>query len=119
MDREKIQEIIDGLPIKSTDIKGVLVATLDGISIADCGVWEDANRIGAMTAAALGLCKRMIETANAGILDEISVAGVGGRIFIYAVGEQAVMVILTRQTPNIGLINWEARKAIVQLSFLV
>lgn len=119
MNRDNIQEIIAALPEKSVDIKGVLVATLDGISIADCGAWEDANRIGAMTAAALGLGKRMIETANAGMLDEISVAGVGGRIFIYAIGEQAVMVILTKQTPNIGLINWEARKAIVQLSFLV
>ena len=116
IDKEFLEQALAALPARLSDVQSAQVATLDGIAVADFGAQDNSNRIAAMTSSALALSKRMIETVRAGELAQISVAGSDGHILIYAVGTKAVLVVITKKSPNVALINWEARKVIVEIS---
>lgn len=114
-DQTIIEANLKELPAKLADVRSALIATLDGITIASIAVDEKTNQLAAMTAAALGLGKRMIETISAGALGEISITGSGGSVFVYSLGTKAVLVVVTKPLPNVALVNWESKKLIAQL----
>lgn len=115
-DKFQTEQLLAELPAKLADVRGAVLATLDGITVASAYSGSKSNQLAAMTAASLGLGKRMIETIDAGNLAEISVAGDNGSVFVYAVGARAVLVVVAKQSPNVAMINWEARKIIEQLA---
>lgn len=114
-EKTNIELYLEELPAKLSDVRSVLIATIDGITIASATADEKSNQLAAMTAAALGLGKRMVDTVNAGSLDEISVVGSEGSVYVYSLGAKAVLVVLTKKAPNVAMVNWEARKLIEKL----
>lgn len=110
------QQILAGLVENLSDVSGAVIATLDGIVIASAYTDGKSNQLAAMTAAALGLGRRMIEMIGAGNLAAISIAGDNGSVFVYAVGARAVLLVITKKMPNVAMVNWEARKIIEQLT---
>lgn len=112
IDKFQIQSHLDEFPLRLSDIQGALIATLDGITVVKSTTDERSSQLAAMTAAALGLGKRLIETANGGNLEEISFKGETGSVFIYALEKKAVLVVVTKRNPNVALVNWESKKLI-------
>ena len=94
------------------ELRGALVATADGLPIAQSfSDATDAGRVAAMAATALGLGKRINDTLGAGNLSEMSVSGLNGQVFIYAAGRKGVLAVVTPSQMNLGLLNMEARDA--------
>ena len=92
------------------ELRGALVATADGLPIAQSfSDATDANRVAAMAATALGLGKRINDTLGAGDLSEMSVSGLDGQVFIYSVGTKGALAVVAPAGVNLGLLHMEAR----------
>jgi predicted regulator of Ras-like GTPase activity (Roadblock/LC7/MglB family) len=113
---EELQREVDNLRAAIPELKGVVVASTEGLPIAHSlsnGV--DAARVAAMAAAAASLGKRVSETLNVGSLSEISVSGAEGQIFLYAAGTKGVLAVIGPNGANAGLIHLESRSAAVSI----
>jgi uncharacterized protein len=110
--QEALQQCLVGLRAAIPEIRGVLIASTDGLPMAqNLSGSEDPNRVAAMAATALGLGKRIADTLSAGALTETTVSGTNGQIFLYAAGGKGVLVVVAAAGANVGLINLEARDA--------
>jgi uncharacterized protein len=110
--QEALQQSLAALRSAIPEIRGVLIASTDGLPMAqNLSGSEDPNRVAAMAATALGLGKRIADTLSAGTLTETTVSGSNGQIFLYAVGGKGVLVVVAAAGANVGLINLEARDA--------
>jgi uncharacterized protein len=110
--QEALQQSLASLRAAIPEIRGVLIASTDGLPMAqNLSGSEDPNRVAAMAATALGLGKRIADTLSAGALTETTVSGTNGQIFLYAAGGKGVLVVVAAAGANVGLINLEARDA--------
>lgn len=110
--QEETQVILDGLRTGMPEVRGVLIATVDGLSVARSFADDmDHQRVAAMSATAVGLGKRIAETLGAGEFTETSVSGRDGNAYLYAVGSTGVLAVITRSDTNVGLLHIEAREA--------
>lgn len=109
-----MQELKDSL----SSVRGVMLASVDGLAISHFVQTGEANQIAAMSATTLGLGKRVIDAIRAGSLNEVIIAGNEGQMFIYAVRDQAVLVVITGEKPNVGMIQLQAREAARRMAAL-
>ena len=102
------------------ELRGALVATADGLPIAQSfSDATDANRVAAMAATALGLGKRINDTLGAGDLSEMSVSGLNGQVFIYSVGAKGALAVVVPAGVNLGLLHMEARDTAKTLALVL
>ena len=118
--QEALQQSITTLRTAIPELRGVLVASVDGLSMAhSLSGSEDPNRIAAMAATALGLGKRISEMLGTGELSETSVTGSDGHVYVYATGPKGVLIVVASAGANIGLIHLEARDTANKISQLL
>jgi predicted regulator of Ras-like GTPase activity (Roadblock/LC7/MglB family) len=113
---EELQKEINNLRGAIPELRGVLLASTEGLPIAHSlsnGV--DPNRVAAMAAAASSLGRRVTESLSVGNLTEISVTAADGQIFLYSAGTKAVLAVIGPNGGNAGLIHLEARTAASQI----
>jgi predicted regulator of Ras-like GTPase activity (Roadblock/LC7/MglB family) len=104
------QKNVDGLRAAIPELRGVLLASTEGLPIAhSLSNGADANRVAAMAAAASSLGRRVSDSLSSGTLEEITVSGADGQIFIYAAGQKGVLAVIGPSGCNAGLIHLEAR----------
>ncbi|AXG99137.1 roadblock/LC7 domain-containing protein [Deinococcus wulumuqiensis] len=109
---ERLKSILQNLRMSLPELRGAMVATTDGLPIAQAfSDNTDANRVAAMAATALGLGKRINDTLGTGSLNEMSVSGMDGQVFIYSVGAKGVLAVVAPSGTNLGLLHMEARDA--------
>ncbi|MFC3860081.1 roadblock/LC7 domain-containing protein [Deinococcus antarcticus] len=102
------------------ELRGALVATADGLPIAQSfSDATDAGRVAAMAATALGLGKRINDTLGAGDLSEMSVSGLNGQVFIYSVGAKGALAVVAPAGVNLGLLHMEARDTAKTLALVL
>jgi predicted regulator of Ras-like GTPase activity (Roadblock/LC7/MglB family) len=107
---EEIQKGISQLRLSVPELRGVLLATTEGLPVAHAlSDGLDPQRFAAMAAAAVSLAKKFGENLNSGPMAEISVTGSEAQIFIYAAGPKAVLALAAPAAGNAGLIHLEAR----------
>src|SRR5262249_9856977 len=114
---EALQKNIETLRAAIPELRGVLVASTEGLPVAHsiaggadpARVAAMADRIAAMAAAAVNLGKRVSESLSVGALVEISVTGAEGQIFIYSAGTKGVLAVIAPKGGNPGLVHLEAR----------
>ena len=107
---EALKNHLEALRNAIPELKGVLLASNEGLPIAHSMTnGADPNRVAAMAAAASTLGRKVSETMNAGTLGEVSVQAEEGALFVYSAGAKAVLVVLSPQGGNAGLIHLEAR----------
>ncbi len=105
--REVLESLVTELRSALPEIKGVVVASSDGLPIVAQA--EDAPRLAAMAATALGLGRRIAETTQLGPLAETLVRGQNGYVVVYAVGQRGVLALIAPDGVNLGLLHLEAR----------
>ena len=105
--REVLEQLVTALRSALPEIKGAVVASADGLPIVAQA--EDAPRLAAMAATALGLGKRIAETTQLGPLAETLVRGREGYVVVYAVGQRGVLAVIAPDGVNLGLLHLEAR----------
>ena len=114
---EALQKNIETLRAAIPELRGVLIASTEGLPVAHsiaggadpARVAAMADRIAAMAAAAVNLGKRVSESLSVGALVEISVTGAEGQIFIYSAGTKGVLAVIAPKNGNAGLVHLEAR----------
>lgn len=116
--QDNIKTILQELKGSLSNVRGVMLASVDGLAISHLVQTGEADQIAAMSATTLGLGKRVIDAIQAGSLSEVIIAGNEGQMFIYAVRDQAVLVVITGEKPNVGMIHLQARNAAKQLASL-
>jgi len=104
------QKSVDNLRTAIPELRGVLVASSEGLPIAySLSNGVDANRVAAMAAAASSLGRRVSDSLSAGQFEEITVGGHDGQIFLYSAGAKGVLAVIGPAGCNAGLIHLEAR----------
>jgi predicted regulator of Ras-like GTPase activity (Roadblock/LC7/MglB family) len=108
--QDRLNATLSTLRTAMPELRGVLVATVDGLPIAQAmSDGTDANRVAAMAATAIGLGKRINDTLGGGELTDMSVSGLTGQVYIYSAGSKGVLAVVVPTGINLGLLHMEAR----------
>ncbi len=108
--QEALKNHLDALRNSIPELKGVLLASNEGLPVAhSLSNGTDPNRVAAMAAAATSLGRRISESIATGTLSEVRVRGDDGVLFVYSAGPKAVLAVMGPMGSNAGLIHLEAR----------
>ncbi|MFE0733146.1 roadblock/LC7 domain-containing protein [Streptomyces antibioticus] len=92
------------------EVTGVLAASADGLVLARDMPDVEPEGLAALTAAALGIGRRMTDLAGGGGFRELLVRGAGGYIATYAAGPTAVLTLVADDRVNVGRLHLEGRR---------
>jgi predicted regulator of Ras-like GTPase activity (Roadblock/LC7/MglB family) len=116
---EALKNQLEALQAAIPDLKGVLLASTDGLPVAHSLTnGADPNRVAAMATAACSLGRKVTETFGTGNLGEVAVQAEEGAMFVYSVGSKAVLAVLSPRGANAGLIHLEAREVAKEIGEL-
>jgi uncharacterized protein len=108
---EVLKNQLEALKGAIPDLKGVLLASNEGLPIAHSFTnGTDPNRVAALAAAVSTLGRKISENLSTGALGEVSVQAEEGSLFVYSAGTKAILAVVTPQGANAGLIHLEARQ---------
>ncbi|MBN2394397.1 MAG: DUF4388 domain-containing protein [Anaerolineae bacterium] len=109
--RDRLAKILRNLIDTSGDVNGVAIVSMDGlIMAADLPSTVDQARVGAVAAAILNLSGRSVSQLKRGDLQQTTIQGAEGYILITQAGPNAVLVGLTGQGVNLGMVFLEIRE---------
>ncbi len=94
----------------SADVEAAALVSLDGFMMASAlspGMHED--RVGAMSAAILGLGERAAAELGRGRLSQVFIEGDTGYVLLMAAGDRAVLTVLARLDAKLGLLLYDMR----------
>ncbi|MFM8321844.1 MAG: roadblock/LC7 domain-containing protein [Chloroflexota bacterium] len=123
MTRSRNELMVDRLremQAASPDIEASAVVSVDGLIMASAlpnDVEED--RVSAMSAAMLSLGERISTELGRGGLDQVYIRGNHGYVLVTAVGQEAVLTALARESAKLGLVFLEMRRAAEHLERIV
>ncbi|NDJ33257.1 MAG: hypothetical protein GYB64_01185 [Chloroflexi bacterium] len=101
-------------------IEASAVVSIDGLTMASAlpaNVEED--RVSAMSAAMLSLGERIASELGRGMLEQVYIQGGQGSVLVMAVGEEAVLTVMTTKEARLGLVLLDMRRASEELAKLV
>ncbi|HZN77482.1 MAG TPA: roadblock/LC7 domain-containing protein [Micromonosporaceae bacterium] len=89
-------------------VSGSLVASLDGLLVADDTAGIVPEGVAALAAAGHGVGQRMAAAASHGDLHATTITGAGGLVATYPAGSRALLTVLASLTVNVHLLHLEA-----------
>jgi len=95
----------------SPDIQAAALVSMDGFIIASAlpkGMQED--RVGAMSAAILGLGERAAVELGRGHLTQVFIEGAEGYVVLVAAGDRGVLTVLAPSGAKLGLVFYDMKK---------
>ncbi len=117
---ENIQKIIDELREAIPELRGILLASTEGLAVAHSFTdGADPERVAAMTSTITGLTKRISEGLQIGLLREASISGADGQVYVYAVNPTHVLAVTLAENANVGLLHLEARQTAEKIAALL
>ncbi len=109
---EQMVSRLQDMQVSSPEIIASALVSVDGLMIASALPTSiEADRVSAMTAAMLSLGERISLELSRGALNELYIRGQEGYVLVNAVGEDAVLTVMTREEAKLGLIFLEMRRA--------
>lgn len=109
---QRLAAALDSLMQESPEIEAAALVSLDGFTMASAlpeGMQED--RVGAMSAAILGLGERAAAELGRGRLSQVFIQGAEGYVMLTAAGTRAVLTCLAGEGAKLGLIIYDMRGA--------
>ncbi|MGW0584502.1 roadblock/LC7 domain-containing protein, partial [Streptomyces sp. NPDC002920] len=100
-------------------LTGALAASADGLVLAQDMPDVEGEALAALTAAALGVGRRMVDLAARGEFRELLVRGAEGYVATYAAGPAAVLTLLADDRANVGRLHLEGRRSGGRIAELV
>ncbi|MFI7498204.1 roadblock/LC7 domain-containing protein [Streptomyces sp. NPDC049687] len=107
------------LRARMPQLTGALAASADGLVLARDMPDVEAEALAALTAAALGVGRRMADLAARGEFRELLVRGAGGYVATYAAGPSAVLTLLADDRANVGRLHLEGRRSGTRIAELL
>lgn len=114
---QRLADALNRLMEDSRDILAAALVSLDGFTMASAlpvGMQED--RVGAMSAAILGLGERAAAELGRGQLSQVFIEGESGYVMLIAAGQRAVLTCLADKEAKLGLVLYDMRAAAGQIS---
>jgi predicted regulator of Ras-like GTPase activity (Roadblock/LC7/MglB family) len=109
---ERLANALNELMDESQDVEAAALVSLDGFTMASAlpaGMHED--RVGAMSAAILGLGERAAAELGRGQLSQVFIEGDDGYVVLIAAGDRAVLTCLASVEAKLGLVLYDMRVA--------
>jgi predicted regulator of Ras-like GTPase activity (Roadblock/LC7/MglB family) len=120
LDVPKIQTTLQSLVNGTGDLQGAALVTPDGLPLVTALPLEmDEERVAAMAAAMLSLGERIGGELGRGTIDRIAVAGDQGHCILTNCGEDAVLVVLARQSAKQGILSLAIKQTLSDLKPLL
>jgi hypothetical protein len=117
---ERIQEVLRGFRTASPDIIGASVVSIEGFVIASVLPSEiDEELVSGMAAAMLGVGERISSELMGSTMEQTYVRSEKGYVVLNAVGNDAVLVLLTSKEAKLGLIFIELRRRCAELTKII
>jgi uncharacterized protein len=107
---KRLEEPLEELLLATRGIRGCLLATADGVGIAQRNLDEEAESVAALSASALGIGRKVSEVSNCGHLEEVCFKGIDGWVSVVAVGDRAVLATAAYEGCSIGMVMYYSRK---------
>jgi hypothetical protein len=107
---DRLVAALDELMEQSPDVEAAALVSLDGFAMASAlpsDMQED--RVGAMSAAILGLGERAAAELGRGRLTQVFIEGADGYVLLMAAGERAVLTVLADHDAKLGLTLYDMR----------
>ena len=104
---------------KVTGITGTAVASRDGLIVREDTGGVDPDNLAALAATWLALAQRMSNEVGQGALREAMTRSSGGFVVIYAIGAQAVLVIIGDEGLDIAKLHRESQAALDAIRALI
>src|SRR5690349_13269529 len=105
-----------GLVHAVPNVRGALLASLDGYPIAHHLPDRDPGSTAAIVASSCGLGERLAELTGDGSMKEILVQSDDGYVVIYRVGDTGVLTVLTAPAVNLAMLKLKTRDVIAALA---
>ncbi|MEI7557153.1 roadblock/LC7 domain-containing protein [Candidatus Chlorohelix sp.] len=100
------------LQAAAPEIEASAVVSLDGLIIAsNLPDTVEPDRVSAMSAALLALSMRISGELNRGLLEQVFIRGLEGDILLMAVGEDAVLTVMSRREAKLGMVQYYMKRA--------
>jgi hypothetical protein len=107
---ERLVSALNDLMHGGTDIQAAALVSLDGFTMASAlPAGMHADRVGAMSAAILGLGERAAAELGRGRLSQVFIQGDSGYVLLMAAGERAVLTVMTDSAAKIGLVLYDTK----------
>lgn len=109
---QRLADALNRLMSESPEIQAAALVSLDGFTMASAlpeGMQED--RVGAMSAAILGLGDRAAAELGRGRLSQVFIQGEGGYVLLMAAGTRAALTCLANEDAKLGLVLYDMRAA--------
>ncbi len=113
---ERLVRALDSLMEHSPGVQAAALVSLDGFTMASAlpeGMQED--RVGAMSAAILGLGERAAAELGRGHLSQVFIEGADGYVLLMAAGDRAVLTVLADADGKLGLIIYDMRQTAAEI----
>jgi hypothetical protein len=102
---------------RTPELEAAAVVTVDGLPMASALPAEmDEDRVAAMSAALLSLGERAAEGLGRGELSQVHIQGESGGVWLFAAGDDAVLVGVSGPEAKAGLVIYELRRATAAVS---
>ncbi len=113
---DRLVQALDSLMDNSPDVQASALVSLDGFTMASAlpeGMQED--RVGAMSAAILGLGERAAAELGRGHLSQVFIEGADGYVLLMSAGDRAVLTVLAGSGAKLGLVLYDMRQTAGQI----
>jgi len=110
---------ISALRSRLPDVAGVLVASADGLLVAQDAPGVEPETFAAMSAACLGLGQQIAQAVRCGDFQETVTRAANGYVATFAAGTWALMSVVAGPDLNVGRLHHEARPVAVRVGELV
>lgn len=107
---ELLAQALDDLMHNDPDIQAAALVSLDGFTMASAlPPGMQADRVGAMSAAILGLGERAAAELGRGHLSQVFIEGDNGYVLLIAAGDRAVLTAMADKAAKLGLVLYDMK----------
>ncbi|HHJ99282.1 MAG TPA: hypothetical protein ENN10_04980 [Actinobacteria bacterium] len=107
---EQLAQALDELMREDGDIQAAALVSLDGFTMASAlPAGMQADRVGAMSAAILGLGERAAAELDRGHLSQVFIEGENGYVLLIAAGSRAVLTAMADPKAKLGLVLYDMK----------
>jgi|GEM_PF-362996 len=106
----RLATVLDRLMADSPEVQAAALVSMDGFTMASAmpeGMQED--RVGAMSAAILGLGERAAAELGRGNLTQVFIEGADGYVVLISAGPRAVLTALAQRDAKLGLVLYDMK----------
>ncbi len=112
-----LAEALDDLMREDADIQASALVSLDGFTMASAlPAGMQADRVGAMSAAILGLGERAAAELGRGHLSQVFIEGETGYVLLMAAGDRAVLTAMADPAAKLGLVLYDMKATAERIS---